>query len=387
MLRQQDDIDQQQQHADTAPGSPTVDSDGQGGLLVTAPPMDKTLFGSWAEFHEFLAEYQKRTYQVYSTRTVTQVTTRNRRITERYAGTGQTPPPGELLPEEMGIYSKAYVCTHHGQPRPKATGQRTRKPSRAINCPARITMLLRKDHSSGSYFVHVTSHTARHNHELSGGDYRRHPKIRKITDADILRTVRVLQKANAQPRKILEYVREHTDKELVMRDVHNLLASMRKNPPPTTVAPTTASPQPSSQPTAGQPESSPHFAGSALAAPPGGAAAPRPTVTGSAERPLQFVIRNAAHTRPQPQTQPPPPPAAAKEQSTQYGKFLAAFNIGKEVAEVMAEMDDDRFANCYAELRMFLRVVESGRIPVVTTRDAMDYVQNNNATGSLNLQQ
>ncbi|EGZ12312.1 hypothetical protein PHYSODRAFT_563126 [Phytophthora sojae] len=236
----------------------------------------------------------------------------------------------------MGIYSKGVVCTHHGQPRPRAAGLRTRKPSRAINCPARVsnimTLLLRKDHATGQYFVYVTSHIAQHNHELSGGLYRRHPMIRKVDDPDILRTVRALMKANVQPRKILEYVREHTDKEVVMRDVHNLLASLRKKP----------------------------------------SAAPAP--------PARTTSTSVAPTRPQHQAQPQPSPPARREQPSQYGKFLAAFNVGKDIAELMAEMDDDLFAHCYAELRMFLRIIESGRIPVVTTREAMEHAQTNSAS-------
>ncbi|KAE9359551.1 hypothetical protein PF008_g2215 [Phytophthora fragariae] len=298
MLRQpspgasESDGDSGEQQAEAAPRSPTPSSDEHQNVVVE--PIDKTVFLTWNEFHEYLTEYQQRTFQVYSTRTVTPVSTRNRRIQERFEAQGKNAPPEDLLPEEMGTYSKAVVCTHHGQPRPRAAGLRTRKPSRAINCPARITLVLRKDPSCGQYFVYVTSHLARHNHELSGGIYRRHPMIRKVDDPDILRTVRALQKANVQPRKILE---------------------------------------------------------------------------------------NAGPARPQPQAQPSPPPAPARERPSQYGKFLAAFNIGKEIAELMAEMDDDRFAYCYAELRMFLRIIESGRVPVVTTGEAMEHTQTNCLTG------
>ncbi|KAE9032030.1 hypothetical protein PR003_g11281 [Phytophthora rubi] len=414
MLRQpspgasESDGDSGEQQAEAAPRSPTPSSDEHQNVVVVVEPIDKTVFLTWNEFHEYLAEYQQRTFQVYSTRTVTPVSTRNRRIQERFEAQGKNAPPEDLLPEEMGTYSKAVVCTHHGQPRPRAAGLRTRKPSRAINCPARITLVLRKDPSCGQYFVYVTSHLARHNHELSGGIYRRHPMIRKVDDPDILRTVRALQKANVQPRKILEYVREHTDKEIVIRDVHNLLAQLRKKPTPPTRTPSTSVAVSAAAPssaavvapsTVGLPERPPHFAGgvappsAAAAPPPSAAAAPppsvavapprlsQPTVAVSADRPLSFVIRNAGPARPQPQAQPSPPPAPARERPSQYGKFLAAFNIGKEIAELMAEMDDDRFAYCYAELRMFLRIIESGRVPVVTTGEAMEHTQTNCLTG------
>jgi hypothetical protein len=122
----------------------TPESDGhhqQQQVVVTVPPLDKTVFVTWSEFHEYLAEYQQRTFQVYSTRTVTPVSTRNKRIAERYTRRGLVVPPGELLPDEMATYSKAVVCTHHGRPRSRATGVRARQPSRAINCPAQVRLI------------------------------------------------------------------------------------------------------------------------------------------------------------------------------------------------------------------------------------------------------
>ncbi|KAL4129209.1 hypothetical protein PRIC2_005219 [Phytophthora ramorum] len=334
-------------HVDT--GSPSSPHDQN--VLVTVAPLAKTVFVTWQEFHEYLAEYQQRTFQIYSVRTATPVTTRNKRIAEKYTRRGMAVPLGELLPEEMGTYSKAVVCTHHGRPRSRSTGVRARQPSRAINCPAQITLVLRRDYTSGKCFVHVSSHTSRHNHALSDGQYRRHPMIRKITDPNVLRTVHTLQKANVEPAKILTYVREHTDKDIALRDVHNLLASFRKSPPP--------------------PPASPPAVNAATPPIASAAAAPRPPTQASAppERPPHFSGRNA---RPPPRVAPP-----AREEPTQYGKFLATFNLCKEIAELMADMDADRFAHCYAELRKFVRIVEGGRVPIVTTREAVEHVQNN----------
>ncbi|KAF1781817.1 hypothetical protein GQ600_19407 [Phytophthora cactorum] len=291
----------------TTPDSDTSHQD----VMVTVPPLEKTVFVTWQEFHEYLNEYQQRTFQIYSVRTGTPVSTRNKRIKGKYTKRGLAVPPGELLPEEM------------------------------------ITLVLRRDYSSGKCFVYVSSHTTRHNHALSDGQYRRHPMIRRITDPGVLRTVHTLQKANVEPAKILKYVREHTDKELKMKDVHNMLASFRKSPPQTLPA-TTDSPAPN------------------VAVQPG----PSTQTSTVFERP-GFSIRSA----------PRLPAAQAREVPTQYGKFLAAFNVGKEIAEVLAEMDPDRFAQCFAELRMFLRIAESGRVPVVTTREAFEHAQNSVMTG------
>ncbi|GMF51436.1 unnamed protein product [Phytophthora fragariaefolia] len=130
--------DSAQQDADTTSRPSTPDSDEPQSVAVTVPPLGRNVFLTWNEFHEYLAEYQQRTFQVYSTRTATPIGTRNKRIKEKYTKRGLAVPPGELLPEEMGTYSKAVVCTHHGRPRSRATGMRARQPSRAINCPAQV---------------------------------------------------------------------------------------------------------------------------------------------------------------------------------------------------------------------------------------------------------
>ncbi|KAL3660485.1 hypothetical protein V7S43_014630 [Phytophthora oleae] len=354
------DGDSVQQHAaaaDTVARSMTPDSDdSHQTAVVPVPPLDKTVFESWNEFHEYLHAYQQRTFQIYSIRTGTPVSTRNKRIKDKYSRRGLAVPPGELLPEELVTYSKAVVCTHHGRPRSRAAGVRARQPSRAINCPAQITLVLRRNYTSGKCFVHVSSHTARHNHALSDGQYRRHPMIRKITDPGVLRTVHTLQKANVEPAKILKYVREHTDKEVMLKDVHNMLASFRKSPPASTTT-TTARAVPARSVAVVRPPAQ-------LSAPP--------------ERPPHFSGRIA------PQPSPPAPPP--REFLTRYDNFLAAFNIGKEIAELMAEMDSDRFAHCLAELRTFLRILESGRVPVVTTREAIKQ-RNNGLTSISNTEQ
>ncbi|KAF4318052.1 hypothetical protein BBO99_00004191 [Phytophthora kernoviae] len=119
------DEDIGQQHASVSPGPsantpPDNDSDELSSTLVVVPPLDRTVFSSWDEFHLYLADYQRRTYQVYSVRTGTPVTTRNKRIRERYARLGREAPSGELLPESMVTYTKAVVCTHHGKPRSRS---------------------------------------------------------------------------------------------------------------------------------------------------------------------------------------------------------------------------------------------------------------------------
>ncbi|KAE9155567.1 hypothetical protein PF001_g690 [Phytophthora fragariae] len=67
MLRQpspgasESDGDSGEQQAEAAPRSPTPSSDEHQNVVVE--PIDKTVFLTWNEFHEYLAEYQQRTFQ------------------------------------------------------------------------------------------------------------------------------------------------------------------------------------------------------------------------------------------------------------------------------------------------------------------------------------
>ncbi|KAG7395560.1 hypothetical protein PHYBOEH_003612 [Phytophthora boehmeriae] len=348
------DQDAARHHANAQPGpAPDHDSDDLSSTLVSVPPLDKTVFSSWDEFHLYLAEYQRRTFQVYSVRTGTPVTTRNKRIKERYARLGKETPPGELLPEAMVTYTKAVVCTHHGKPRSRSTGTRNKR-SKAINCMAQITLVLRRNFTTGLWQVHVSSHTAKHNHELSSGSYRSHPRVRKVTDPNVLHTVQALHKANVKASRIFEYVRDNTDKEVRPRDVHNLLASWRKSPPP--------DPHPASESAAAAVTATCTFAPPVVSAspraPPQPQSQPSVASTGSMERQDPGFTVRGAHS-----------PSITREKPTQYGKFLASFNIGKQISELMAEMEPDHFARCYAELKAFLLIAESGQVPFVTRRE------------------
>lgn len=329
------------------------DSDNTPATLVSVPPLEKTVFASWDEFHAYLADYQRRTFQVYSVRTGTPVSTRNKRIRERYARRGEAVPPGELLPEEMGMYTKAVVCTHHGKPRSRSKGVR-KMHSRAINCMASITLVLRQDFASGKWMVHVSSHTARHNHALSGDLYRSHPRVRRVTDPNVLHTVQALEKAQVKPARILEYVRENTNKEVTKKDVHNLLHSMRQQPPP---------PPPSSaEPPAPVPRtaraSAPAASADSEAAPVARTASIIRTDT-SIRQTAPFSIRRSG-----------PAPPAPPEAPSQYGKFLASFDVGKHISELMAEMEPNHFARCFTELKRFRQIIKNGRVPAVTARGA-----------------
>ncbi|ETP33442.1 hypothetical protein F442_18024 [Phytophthora nicotianae P10297] len=71
-------------------------------LSIRVPELDVKLFGSWEELDKYLANYSRKTYQLYSVRTATPVKTRNERIKKSRT-------PCKTIPEELEFYNKTFV--------------------------------------------------------------------------------------------------------------------------------------------------------------------------------------------------------------------------------------------------------------------------------------
>ncbi|KAF4129477.1 hypothetical protein GN958_ATG21336 [Phytophthora infestans] len=103
---------------------------------VRAPELDVKLFASWGEMESYLSSYSRRTYQLYSVRTATPFKTRNDRIKKNQTSC-------KTIPEELELYNKTFVCTHHGSPRrSRSAGKRPKQHSRKIGCPAQVGFVL-----------------------------------------------------------------------------------------------------------------------------------------------------------------------------------------------------------------------------------------------------
>lgn len=80
----------------------------------------------------------------------------------------------------------------------------------------------------GAWRVHVTIQHAWHNHEISAAIYDGYPEVRNALGADVVATVNILRKADAQRKKIHEYIVENTAHRPRMKDVHNLLSRLER---------------------------------------------------------------------------------------------------------------------------------------------------------------
>ncbi|GMF10915.1 unnamed protein product [Phytophthora lilii] len=188
---------------------------------VAVPALEKRVFDSWEEFHAYLQAYSRSTFQIYSVRSATPSARRNELMARKRPSETQL-----LIPPQFAHYVKTLACTHGGKPRRRGTGLRPNHHHRAIQCPAQLNACVKRDGSV--WQVHVTNQHAWHNHEVSEELYRSYPVVRNALDDDVLATVNILRKAEANRKKILEYIIENTSQSPKMKDVHNLLSKMKR---------------------------------------------------------------------------------------------------------------------------------------------------------------
>ncbi|KAG3132330.1 hypothetical protein C6341_g22955 [Phytophthora cactorum] len=98
--------------------------------------------------------------------------------------------------EEWGFYAKTFECTHAGKYAPRGEGQRPHQNVRPLGCKAQINLC--------------------------------YPTTRLAIRDDVMTSVDILQRSGVKKKKtILKYIREHSDCKPVIRDVHNLVASLK----------------------------------------------------------------------------------------------------------------------------------------------------------------
>ncbi|KAG3094685.1 hypothetical protein PI125_g16503 [Phytophthora idaei] len=180
--------------------------------LVSVPKLDVMTFDDWEELESYI--------KIYSVRTATPVSTRNQKIKD---GRSFCDP----IPADMKFYNKTYVCTHAGKPRqqPNGTSHRPNQYSRRIGCKAQINACVRK---SNDWEVCITKQIVTRNHDVGTEVYQSYHEVRQIDDAELLSGVRTLYRGGANRKRILEYIGENTTVQPAMKDVHNLVARLKR---------------------------------------------------------------------------------------------------------------------------------------------------------------
>ncbi|OWY99428.1 hypothetical protein PHMEG_00029567, partial [Phytophthora megakarya] len=145
-----------------------------------------------------MVEYQANTHQVFRLRSSTSVNHRNTEIKTA---------DGTLLI-------------------PKNTGQRKSYFGKSTECKAEVKALVTWNDDENKFMVRVTGYSTHHNHRVAQAVYDNHPSVRRVEEPVLLAFVDVMQSSGSKPKKIMQFLQEKTDKNVTLRDIHNIVARM-----------------------------------------------------------------------------------------------------------------------------------------------------------------
>lgn len=84
------------------------------------------------------------------------------------------------------------------------------------------------DPSGQKFSLKLTSVRLEHNHPLTKHTHSQYPQTRTAYEPEVLSTVDELRKAGAKKKSILAYIHDHSACEPTKKDVHNLVAKLKK---------------------------------------------------------------------------------------------------------------------------------------------------------------
>ncbi|KAL4094453.1 hypothetical protein PRIC1_010114 [Phytophthora ramorum] len=191
--------------------SPRDGSDAEDGAFVEGFPCR---WSSWEDFHRTFEEFQGATYQQFSSRTSTSVSSRNNQMrnavareaktTGEDAAVMETRKGKQYIPESWVKYCKILRCTHGRTQAARGSGKRKH----------RLFITLK---ASGY-----------HNHPVTKHQWFNYAENRTITDEGLTRDVHEMHKAGAHAKGILAYLCEQSGKLVALRDVHNMIQRFKK---------------------------------------------------------------------------------------------------------------------------------------------------------------
>ncbi|KAF4319278.1 hypothetical protein BBO99_00006610 [Phytophthora kernoviae] len=189
--------------AQTQPSSPPPHE------LHEVPPLERRVFDTWKEFHQFMEMYARRTFQLFRKRTSTSVKLRNRRMGER-------------------AKALTLVCTHSGSFVSRGTGRRSRQDVRATRCNVQVNACLKLvDPRCNRYQVTVTRALLTHNHRVDEETYRQYSNTRVNLPDALLNCVELMRKTGMKPRDVRTYIMENSSCAPTLKDVKNMLQRLR----------------------------------------------------------------------------------------------------------------------------------------------------------------
>ncbi|ETL46992.1 hypothetical protein L916_03220, partial [Phytophthora nicotianae] len=190
---------------------------------------------SWEAFYQEFEVFQSATFQQFTSRTSTSVTSRNRQmqnaIESEAKKTGKSRADVEkrkgtqYIPENWSKYCITLQCTHGRSQPPRGSGKRKHRKVRTTLCTAKINARVVAGFSSWYVAVKACGH---HNHPVTKHQWFNYAENRKVKDNSLKQDAINMHKAGAHAKGILGYLREQSGQLVTLRDVHNMIQGFKK---------------------------------------------------------------------------------------------------------------------------------------------------------------
>ncbi|OWZ11260.1 ABC transporter, partial [Phytophthora megakarya] len=183
-------------------------------------------YEDWPAFKEHMKAHEESTLQLFCMRSSTSVSHRNNDLRGQ-AAANNCPDP-RLISVEFKTYRVKLICTHGWKRKSGRTGQRKSYFSKSTECKADVKATVVRNEHGRKFMVRVTGCNTQHNHRVGRSVYDNHPSVRRVEDPVILAFVDVMQSAGSKPKRIMQFLREKTGKNVTFRDVHSMVSRMRE---------------------------------------------------------------------------------------------------------------------------------------------------------------
>ncbi|RLN05946.1 hypothetical protein BBJ28_00023817 [Nothophytophthora sp. Chile5] len=190
-----------------------------------AASVDAELFETWERFFEYLARYQSDTHQVFRQRTSITAASRNQELATR-----GDPPVMKLIPTSFDKYYIGFICTYGWSRASRSKEKRKKYFVKSTGCRAQLsaTVVWNARALPPAFQVKITNQATIHNHSIGQGVFDNHPGNRRIDDEGVVGFVDELHIAGAKPKLIMQYLMRRTEKDVTLRDVHNLVSKLKE---------------------------------------------------------------------------------------------------------------------------------------------------------------
>ena len=192
-------------------------------------PLDREFFASWDDVEAYRVQFGNQTCNKIVVQNTNKTSVRNEVLRNTASALKHGIPP-DLIPEDQfPVWRRIFACTHGWRDKKRGTGKRPRQKVLSTGCQWRFqAVVCRHPDGDHPWVIQVRCGFWEHNHPVSLEVYRQHRDSRKIPEWEpVLDDLRLMLRCRGKTVRIYEYIRDKTQYQVKMSDVHNLVVKLR----------------------------------------------------------------------------------------------------------------------------------------------------------------